>query len=247
MKRARLTLLVVATAAVFAVPAAAQQSDQALIDEVFAPFGDKENIKHLDYTARCVAEKYPLASDAFVRNSSDSTALFKDQDRLLDSKCLKEYFFRSSSTTYDPGTYQVILVEALLKLAQADLSLSVQFDNVASPDQPRLPDVPISQVHPFYRSVFVIDKLEAQLSQFAECAARSRPDAVLALAATKRDSAEETAVLTDIESSPAECAAKRPTVSFPAFARRGELMLQLYLLSRLSGAPAPKPMPKGRR
>lgn len=235
------------TALALPTPLLAQSSDQAVIDDAFGSLGDEENLKHLDYMARCVVVKHPVASDAFVRDSTDATAMLKDQERLLDDKCMKEYWFRSSTTNYEPGMYRAILAEALVGLARADNSLSVAFENVGSADEPRLPSIPVDEVHPFYRPLFVVDKHEAQLSQFSECAVRSRPDAVIALAATKRGSAEESAALSDIEATPAECAAKRPTVSFPAFARRGELMLQLYLLSRLSGAPAPKPMPKGRR
>lgn len=234
-------------ALVLSSPLSAEQSDQALIDDAFGTLAGEENLKLLDYTARCVVGKYPLAADAFVRNTTDATAMLKDQSRLLDDKCLKQYFFRSSMTTYEPGIYRLMLAEALLGLALADKSLSVQFDTVPAADQPRLPAVPVSEVHPFYRPLFVVDQHEAQLSQFADCSVRSRPDAVLALAATKRGSVEEAAALADLESAPADCAAKRPSVSFPAFARRGELTLQLYLLSRLSGAPDPKPMPKGRR
>ncbi len=247
MTRRRKAFLGAITALFLASPLAAEPSDQALIDGAIGPLGDAENLKLLDYTARCVVEKYPLAADTFVRDTTDATAMVKDKARLLDENCIKAYWFRSSTTSYEPGVYRVILAEALIGLAQQDKSLSLAVADAAATDQPQLPAVPVSEVHPYYRPMFVVDRHEAQLSQFADCAVRSRPEAVLALLATKRGSAEEAAALADVESAPAECAAKRPSVSFPAFARRGELALHLYLLSRLSGAPAPKPMPKRRR
>jgi|GEM_PF-3452499 len=241
------TLLCALTAFASCDVLAAEPSDQALIDEAYGALGSQENLKHLDYMARCVVKKYPLAADAFVKNTTDAMAMLKDQVRLLDDKCMKQYWFRGSNTNFEPGMYRAILAEALVGLALADKSLAVQLGDVPVADTPRLPRVPVSDVHPYYRPAFVVDQHEAQLSQFADCAVRSRPDAVVALAATKRGSAEEAGALADLEGVPADCAAKRPSVSFPAFARRGELMLQLYLLSRLSGAPVPEPLVKGRR
>lgn len=241
------TLLCALTALVSCEVLAAVASDQAIIDEAYGALGSEENVKHLDYMARCVVNKYPLAADAFVMNTTDAMAMLKDQARLLDDKCMKQYWFRGSNTNFEPGMYRAIVAEALVGLALADKSLAVQLGDVPVADKPRLPGVLVSDVHPYYRPTFVVDQHEAQLSQFADCAVRSRPDAIVALAATKRGGAEEAAALADLEAAPAECTAKRPSVSFPTFARRGELMLQLYLLSRLSGAPVPEPLAKGRR
>lgn len=233
-------ILISLQASIMVVPAAAADDEQALVNTYLERWDD-ESLKLLGHLADCVAEKHPDAADAFVRNASDSTALAKDQDRLVDTDCIKQYWFRSSRTNVDPDMYRSMLGEALLKRAHAKDRLPAISEVRMSFDRPRLPQVPISEVHPYYRDMFVIDRVAGELAQYSECLARSQPDGALAVTSTKRGSGQETAAIRRIEAAAVDCIATQPTVNFPSFIRRGNLLLQLYYLTRDAGTPVPPP------
>jgi len=227
------------TAFVLSSPGAAQGSDQELIDAHMARW-NAESVTLLGHLAECVAERHPQSADAFVRNTSDSTALSNDQARLVDTACIKKYWFRSSSTTVDPELYRPLLGAALVRLAHAAVAVPDLGAVTQGPDNPRLPDVPIGEVHPYYRAMFTVDRYLGQLSDYSECVARAQPQAVLALGSTKLGSAEEASAIARLDASASNCADRRPAVTFPTFLRRADLLLQLYLLTRLAGSPVPQ-------
>ncbi|MEE4153922.1 MAG: hypothetical protein V2I27_07155 [Erythrobacter sp.] len=232
----RKALICAVTALVLTSPLAAAPSDQAMIDAHMARW-NPESVMLLGHLADCVAEKHPQTADAFVRNTSDSTALSKDQARLVDTACIKKYWLRSSRTTVDPELYRPLLGEALVTRALSAAAMP-SFDRLTQgPDNPRLPDVPIGEVHPYYRSMFTVDRYLGELADHSECVARAQPQAVLALGTTKRGSAEEASAIARLDAAAPGCADRRPAVTFPSFLRRADLLLQLYLLSRLAGSP----------
>ena len=236
----RLIGLFGAVAFCFSTSAVAQTSDQAVIDQYWARWNDGEGLKLLNHLAKCVAERHPAAADAFVTNTTDATALQKDQEHLVDTGCIKKYWFRTSSTTIDPEAYRPMLAEALLTTSYSSGSIPAVNAVTAELDRPRLPNVPIEKVHPYYRVMFLIDKHNAALAGYGECIVRQQQDAVLALAVTPLNSEEEATALAEIEKASPNCDPYRPDVSFPSYVRRGDLMLQLYSLTRLAGGQVPQ-------
>ena len=215
------------------------QTGQSMIDAQLA-YWDEESLKTLGHLAECVAERHPQAADTFVQDVSDSTLLERDQARLVDEGCIKQYWFRSSRTKVEPDIYRRLLGEALLTLAYADAPLPAVDEVTQSVDNPHLPAVPLDEVHPYYRSIFIIDRHYGELNAYSECVARAQPQEVFALMSTDLDSSEETSALAALDAAATECIALRPNVTFPSFLRRGDLLQQLYLLTRLAGAPVPQ-------
>ena len=234
------SLLAVLTALALAVPAAAQRSDdQALVDAHMARW-NAESLMLLGHLADCVAAKHPEAADVFVRTGLDSTALERDQNRLVDLACVKKYWFRSSRTSVVPEIYRPLLGEALARLAHASAPVPDLAAVTQPVDNPRLPAVPLDEVHPFYRAMFTVDRHAGALAAYSECLARAQPAAVLALGATKLGSPEEAPALARLDAEATACGDRRPAVTFPSFLRRADVLLQLYLLTRLAGSPVPQ-------
>lgn len=223
-----------------ASPAMAQDGGQRVVDTYFARWNEGDGLKLLDHLARCVADRHPQAADAFVLENENAYAFQSDQARLVDTSCIKKYWFRSSSTTIDQDMYRPMLAEGLLSMMGPEVAATPFVATSVALTRPHLPDVPINQVHPYYRDMFHLSHAWTNLARYSECVARTQPDAVRKLVSIPRNSPEEQAAIAEIDQSVTECAAERPTLSFPSYVRRGDLMLQLYALNRATGGPVPK-------
>lgn len=230
MRTLRLPIAVAMLASISLPALAAPTSEQVAIDGIYAVWQVGDRLKLVKHLAACVADRHPDAAKAFVSNVTDAYAFQNDQERLVDTKCMKRYWLRDSTTSVSAGVYKPMLAQALLLKSYGNGALP-PVDRVKGPnDRPTLPAVPAAEVHPFYQNMFVIDRAETRLAETSECIARSRPGQVMALARMVAGSAEERAALNDLDGSAAHCRTAEMSVVFPAFARRGSLMLELYRL-----------------
>lgn len=216
--------------ALFGVPVSAYAQDQLAVDAYHAPWSEAKELKTLRHLAFCVVEKHPAAAQIMVREAGDDVILRKLSDQLIDPKCIKMFFFRSSTTRIAAPTYSPLLAEALLLRDYSSGKLPA-FTGVEPLDHPALPAVDIDSVHPRYRDSFRVDRALLRLNKVTECAARARPDDVVSLAQTTPDSDDEIAAMDGLTNTIAVCESGNPTLQFPPFAVRGALITNLYRLA----------------
>jgi hypothetical protein len=207
---------------------------QTSVDQYFEPWAGPKGLDTLSHLAACVVERHPASAQKFVRSLGDDVDFRADSRKLMDPKCMKMYFFKNSQTRIDPELYAKLLAEKLLGRSYSSASFP-SIIGVAALDQPSLPDVPLETVHKKYQQMFAVDKVLVGLERTSECAARAQPAMVLALAATKPDSAEEAAELSALDKVTTVCGGKLQ-VNIPVFAKRASLVSNLY---RLADAASP--------
>jgi len=215
--------------ALFGAPGAAYANGQAALDGYFAPWSGPNGLSTLRHLASCVVERHPGAAQSIVREVGGDAELRARTDQLIDSKCIKMFFFRSSRTSISPPTYLPLLAEALLKRDYVAAQLP-SVEAVAPLNHPALPDVPIESVHPRHRDSFIVDKALVQLELATECVARAEPAKVLLLASALPDSPAEREALAALDSASSSCGRDSLQHTFPTFARRGALVMNLYRL-----------------
>jgi hypothetical protein len=225
----RLTVLLIFISTFAGAPATAYASEQSAIDAYFAPWTRPKGMETLRHLARCVVERHPTSAQAFVREVGSDLEMRARSSEVLDPKCIKLFFFKNSTTQISPPTYLPLLAEFLLRKDYGAGQLP-SFTGIPPLDHPALPDLPVASVHPRYRDAFTLDKALVRLEKAAECIARTVPERVLELAATEPDSSPEVNVLAGLYQAHPTCVAPSSQYSFPNFAKRGALIMNLYRL-----------------
>jgi len=210
-------------------PATVYANEQAAIDGYFAPWSGPKGLDTLRHLARCVVERHSSSAQGFVREVGGDQEMRARSAQVLDDKCIKMFFFRNSTTRISAPTYLPLLAEVLLRRDYATGQLP-SAAGIPPLDHPALPDVPVESVHPRYRDTFLVDKALVRLEKSAECVARAVPERVFQLAKTEPNSAAEAETLAVLDNANPACGLGNSQYTFPNFAKRGALLMNLYRL-----------------
>ena len=224
----RWSRLVLVLLACFGAPSAACADDQVTIDRVFSSWAKPKGLVTIRHMAYCVVDRHPHAAQTIVREMGADSDLQARSGQLIDSKCVKQYFFRVSATRISSPVYLPLLAEALLLRDYGGQLPDVA--HVKQQDHPALPEVELDGVHPRYREAFLVDRTLHRLNLVADCGARTAPDNVFNLARTSPDSIDENKALGALEHSISACGGNDLTYKFPTFVWRGALVINLYRL-----------------
>lgn len=221
-------ITVTAVLVALTAPAAAKTNDQAMERKVLTDFG------------KCVVEIDPLSAKNAVLSDLDSTEIYRERKKLLDSRCLPSTVGRGLRLQMDDSSFKAALAQALIfrdlqnNRYESFAQIIPLFHRQPYPlktlnektGQPLSEKAIKSQKDAIARK-----ELGYIISRMGECVVRTDPAGARTVVFTPISSPEEMAAVKAMGSALSGCIAKGERVAFNRLTLRNTMAINYYRLA----------------